>query len=250
MRGLALMPFVVCLVVSTASVCADEQADLRALIEKGIKARGDADKLARNKALTWKGKGKFHGLGEAIDFTGDWAVQHPGQTRNRLEMDFNGAKFERVSVVNGDKGWIKLNGNLEEMDKDQFAEEKAQAHVGMVAALLALRDKSYQLAPLGEAKVADRPAVGVRVSQKDQRDVSLFLDKETGLLLKSESRVKDPQSGQEATQEMLYSDYRVVDGVKHAMKVTIKRDGKAFVEVEWTDFKAQEKLDDGTFAKP
>lgn len=250
MRGMAFLAFVVGLVVSTAPVFADEQADLRALIEKGIKARGDADKLARNKAQQWKGKGKFHGLGEAIDFSGEWAVQLPGQTRNRLEMDFNGAKFERVSVVNGDKGWIKLNGNLEEMDKDQLTEEKAQAHVGLVASLLPLRDKSFQLASLGEAKVGDRPAVGVRVSQKNQRDVSLFFDKETGLLLKSETRVKDPQSGQEATQELLYGDYRAVDDVKHPMKVTIKRDGKPFVEVEWTDFKAQEKLDDGTFAKP
>jgi hypothetical protein len=244
-----LLGFAVSLVLA-GLVRADEQADLRAVIEKGITARGGADNLGKYKAATWKGKGKFYGLGDALDYTGDWSVQYPGQNRTVIEFEFNGMKFQRIGVVNGDKGWVKLNDNLEEMDKEALAEEKAQSYAGLVSNLLVLRDKNYQLAALGDAKVGDRPVVGICVSHKDRRDVSLFLDKETGLVLRSETRIKNMQTGQEETQEIVYGDYREVKGVKHAMKLTIKRDGRLFIEAEWSDYKPVEKLDDSVFAKP
>src|SRR5262245_57665115 len=176
MRTGLLAAVAACLVARVA-VRADDQAEVQALIDKAIQARGGADKLAKFKAATWKGKGKFYGLGEGIDFTGDWAVQPPTQTRYSLEMDVGGMKIQRLAVVNGDKGWIKLNDMLQEMDKEQLAEEKAQAQASRVTSLLTLKEKEYQLSPLGEAKVGDRPAAGVRVSHKDQRDINLYFDK-------------------------------------------------------------------------
>jgi hypothetical protein len=39
---------------------------------------------------------------------------------------------------------------------------------------------------LGDVKVGDKPALGIGVSHKNHKDVSLFFDKETGLPAKSE----------------------------------------------------------------
>src|SRR5262249_50881816 len=147
------------------------------------------------------------------------------------------------------KGWVKTNENVEEMDKDALAQEKASVYAGWVATLVPLEDKEFQLSLVGEAKVGDRPAVGVKVSHKGQKDINLYFDQEKGILLKMETRVKDMQ-GQEVTQETLYSDFKDFDGIKHPTKASIKRDGNRFVEIEWTELKRLDKLDDSVLAKP
>jgi hypothetical protein len=48
----------------------------------------------------------------------------------------------------------------------------------------------------------------------------------------------------------LLSDYKRIDGVQQAMKVVTRRDGQPFMELEVTEIKLFEKLDDRVFAKP
>src|SRR5262249_23048421 len=108
----------------------------------------------------------------------------------------------------------------------------------------------FKLSTIGESKIEKRTALGVKVTRKDHRDIDLYFDKETGLLLKSETRVKDDGSGQEVAQESFYDDYKEVQGTKQAMKFTGKRDGKVFVEAEATEIELAEKLDASVFAKP
>jgi hypothetical protein len=182
-------------------------------------------------------------MGAGLPYTGTYAVQWPGQFRMEIEGVF-------TIVLDGDKGWIKDQGGTKEMPKDQLAEQKESQYAGWVSWLLPLKDKSFQLAPLGESKVAERTAVGVKVSSKGHRDVNLYFDKESGILVKSEHRAKDDMSGQEVNQEAYYTDYKDLAGLKVPMKITIKRDGKQFVEAENHDLKMVEKLDASVFAKP
>ena len=133
--------------VAAAAARADDK-ETQAVIDKAIKARGGADKLAKFKAAAWKGKGKFYGLGDAIDYTGEWAIVPPAKSRNTLDLDFGGMKIQRVGVFNGDKGWIKLNDMLQDMDKDQLAEARDQNYVGFVTSLVPLKDKKILLGVL------------------------------------------------------------------------------------------------------
>ncbi len=227
------------------------QEDARAILNKAIQAMGGAEQLGKFKAATWKGQGKFYGLGEGIAFTMQGATQPPHQSRVDSEIDINGMKFSQIRVVNGDKGWIKMMDTTEEMDKDTLTEAREELYAGWAATLLPLRDPAFQLSVVGEAKVGDRPAVGIRVSHKNHRDIILSFDKEKGLLLKSEGRVKDMLTGgQEVGQETLFGDYKAIDGIQRAHKITVKRDGKNFVEIEIEEFKLVDKLDDGLFGKP
>ena len=79
--------------------------------------------------------------------------------------------------------------------------------------------------------------------------MNLYFDTKTGLLLKSETRVKD-ESGQEMTQESFFTHYKEFDGLKRPAKVVIKRDGKDFLNMDVSEYKLVEKLDDGEFAMP
>ena len=83
----------------------------------------------------------------------------------------------------------------------------------------------------------------MKVSHKGHADVSLYFDKDTGMLVKSERKAKDPMAGTDVQQENLYSDYQDIDGVKHYKKRTINRDGKVYNEINITEFKHVDHLD-------
>ena len=95
-----------------------------------------------------------------------------------------------------------------------------------------------------------RPAVGIRVAAPGHKDVSLYFDKQTGLLVKITRQALDAQTGQEVSEERIIQEYQDVNGLKTAKKVLINRDGKKFLEAEVTDVQFLEKVDDSTFAKP
>jgi hypothetical protein len=233
-----------------APVRADDAADARALVEKAVKAQGGREKLEKFAAHTLKFKGTFHGMGQAIPMTGELNSQGADRFKMEVEVEAGGMKFQFVSVLAGDKGWVRVGDTTNPMDKDQLAEGKEQAYAGWVGTLTPLGDKEFTLATTGEVKVNDKPALGVKVSRKGHRDVDLFFDKETGLLVKTETRIKDEGSGQEVTEENFAGEYKEVQGTKQAMKFTVKRDGKLWVEGEATEYQLAEKLGDGVFARP
>jgi hypothetical protein len=236
------------LLLAAAPARADDAA--KAIVEKALKAHGGAEPLAKLPAVTVSFKGTFHGMGQEIPMTGQVTTQGADRLKMDMEIEAGGQKFRFVNVINKDKGWIKLGDDLKEMDKDAIAEALEQAHAGYVGSLYPLTDKAYTLAATGEAKVNDKPALGVKVSAKGHRDVTLYFDKESGLLLKSEHTVKDEGSGQEVAEETIYGEYKEVQGTKQAMKFTVNRDGKLYVQGEATEYHLSEKLDDSAFAKP
>jgi outer membrane lipoprotein-sorting protein len=224
---------------------ADEQGDLRAIVKKAVDAQGGEAKLAKKPAITTKETGTFSGMGAAVPFTGTISMHLP----NRMRMEI---KDVFTMVVDGDKGWISTMGMVQDMTKEQIDEQMAVLRCDWVATLLPLvKGTDFQLAALGESTIDGKSAVGVRASRKDYRDVSLYFDKKSGLLVKCEYIVKaDELGGKEVTQEALFSQYEDVDGIKMAKKVVTRRDGQAFVESSVEDVRREEKLDDSLFARP
>ncbi len=235
---------------------ADEQAELRAVIDKAVKAHGGEANLTKYKASTWKAKGKVEVMG-GIDFTGEW-YESEGKVRFSLDMTVMGVAVNTTQVLARDKGWVKVTAGgmvvMElEMTKEMVDEGQEQIYAQRVMSMqaFAAKEKGLELTPLGEVKVKDKPCLGIRVSSKGRRDVSLFIDKESHLVVKADHRVKDFQEGeQEFNQEYFLSDYKEFDGVKEAAKLAMHRDGKPFLDVEVTEYKHLDKLDDSLFQKP
>jgi hypothetical protein len=247
-RTLALA---VLFVLPLASVRSGEKDELRPIIDKAIKAQGGEEKLAKQKAFQMKGGGHFYGAGEGIPYTAEWFIQGEKQFRFDLALKVMDQTITVTKIVNGDKGWVKFANMVKDMSKDELTEEKAEMYVGYVTTLLPLKDKAFKLSPLGEVKVDDKTAVGIRVTREGKREVNLYFDKTTGLLVKVENTVRDSMAGfKEANQEVFYADYKEFDGVKHATKIKLLRDGKRYVEAEITEIRPQERLDDSLFAKP
>lgn len=232
-------------------VQADDQAEALKIIDKALQASG-GDKAAKMKAATWKMKGTFHGLGMPLPFTGEYAFQLPDKSKIVIEFDAGGQKASFATVYNDGKAWRKFNDDVTELDAEKTAEQKEAMYFNNMVRLLILKDKAkdFTFKLLGESQVEKRPVVGVKVSGKGHRDITLYFDKESGLLAKSDMRVKDDQTGEEANQETFYSDYKDANGFKHPGKIVIKRDGQLYIENESSDYKLAEKLDASVFEKP
>jgi hypothetical protein len=240
------------LMLAVAPVCSDEETDLRTTIARAIQAKGSRDSDSKYKALTMKGTGTFHGLGEAIPFSGEWHFQGNKQSRFTLEIKVMNQALSFTQIVNNDKGWVKFNDEIKDMSQEELAEEKQAMYAKWVANLVPLKDKAFKLASLGEVKVDEKGALGVRVSYAGQRDVNLFFDKASGLLVKVEHQVKDVKGGgdKEMSEETFFADFKEFKKIKYPTKVTIKRDDKPYVEAEMTDIQPLESVDDALFAKP
>jgi hypothetical protein len=114
-----------------------------------------------------------------------------------------------------------------------------------------LTDKEFKLTTAGEKDVNGKKAAVVTVTRDKKPTVTLYFDKTSGLLVKSESKVKDEFQGwKEVTDEVYYEDYKDVGGRKFFGKMKVVRDGKTMIESEISDQKTAEKLDAKLFEKP
>ena len=238
--------------LAVGGVRSDEDKDLRAVIAKAIKAKGPEQNEIKYKGMSMKGTGTFYGLGEGIPFTGDWVFQGRTKYRWSLEIKVADQMLTITHVLDGDKGWQKINDDVMPLADAELAEEKADLYAKWVTSLTPLKDKAFKLAALGEIKVGGRAATGVRVSHDDRRDINLFFDNTNNLLVKTEFQVKDVKGGgdKDMSQESFYTDFKEFKGTKYPTKVTIKREDKQFVEVEMTDIRPLETVDDALFARP
>jgi hypothetical protein len=238
-------------VLGGGAVRGDEEKEARALVDRAIAAHGGAEKLARYKAATMKIRGRlFNTEGATCDFTG-LTAGGPHRLRVEVFIPGPGRGLRTVQVLNGGRGWVARNDAVRPLTKEELEEEREHLHAGVVSHLVALRDKRFRVTPLGEVDVNGRDALGVRVRSEGHRDVNLYFNKMTALLLRSECLVKDLESGgRELMVETFYDDYRPVDGVQVAHHFTIRRDGRLYVQSEALEVKVAEKLDDRFFARP
>src|SRR5262249_16833031 len=157
--------------------------------------------------------------------------QLPDRIRVVTEIDNQGKKLRMVQVLNGAKGWLRLEGQTQEIPRQMRPELEEFLYAARVQTLTPLlKEKSYTLAPLGEGKVEGRPTVGVKVSHKGRRDVHLFFDKEKGLLLKVAFHVRPVEGGKKALVEYFYSNHKDLDGLKWPTRKVVLMDGKKLTE--------------------
>ncbi len=227
------------------------QENPKAIIEKAVKAYGGLEKLAKMKTTHMKTKGTIDLFG-GINFTQDATIQLPNKFREAIQMDVMGQQVNVTTVFNGEKGWIKVN-DMDTMDMDDNILEimrDAVYAMRLVQQVFLLNEKEFEVAPLGEIKVNDRPSVGIKVNAKGKKEVSMYFDRETGLMSRFDHRTKDAQSGEEVAEERIILEYQDIDGFKTAKRVLVNRDGKKFTEVEILEVKISDKADDGDFTKP
>jgi hypothetical protein len=222
------------------------------ILARAIKAHGGEEFLMKHKAGRSQIKGKITlpGLGEA-EFTQTVAYMLPNKFRDQLELSISGQTVKIETIMNGDA--ISISGMGSDVEITDNIRKAIKEAVGMMEAVRLVplvKDKAYELSLFGEAKVDEKPALGVRVSGKGKKEMTLFFDKKTNLLAKIEHRTIEADSGNEVAEERIVLEYnKDKNGIPVPKKVLVKHDGKTFLEAETGDFTYLEKIDDSEFKK-
>lgn len=245
MRALWIPAFVVALFAAAEVRAQDE---VWPVIEKAIKAHGGADKLDKQGAAQTKAKGSIDLLG-GIEFTQETTICN-GKFKDQMQLQVMGQNVAVTTVYDGKKAWVSANGQNIDLDDKLLEEVKQTIYMMGLTKLSGLKDKKYQLTSIGESQVEGKPAVGVKVASKGFRDVNLYFDKATGLVVKIERQALDSQTMQEVAEERIIQEYQDVEGAKVAKRLLVNRDGKKFMEAEILEVKLIDKVDDSEFAKP
>ena len=237
--------FALSMILGSAAV-GDDRAEARKVIDKAIQAVGGQSNLAKYPAATWKGHVTDFSQGVPLKYTAEFAYQAPAQYRMAAELQ---GVF--ALVISGNQGWLASGGITRPMGREELTEHHEELYAFGLARLLLFKNPALRLSLTGDDKVGERPVVGVKVTCQGRRDVVLYFDKETGLLAKLGRRVKAfEQGGKDVLHETYFADYKEVNGVKLACKITEKRGGQSYRETEIDDTKLLEKVDNGVFAKP
>jgi hypothetical protein len=220
------------------------------IIEKAIAAQGGVAKVAKLQCMRIKVEGKMDVVPGVLDmpFTLEDSWQMPGQYKTSMTVQLAGKTFSHTQVIDGDKGWMDIMGTINDMPKEGLTEMKEQKYAEDLDRFGFLKEKGFELSFLKEIKIEDKPAVGVLVKSKGHRDVKLYFNKETGLLVKRENKLVE--AGKEVAQEVFFSDYQDKDGLKHYQKIVAHRDGKKMLEAKVVELEFFDKLDATVFAKP
>lgn len=221
-----------------------------ALIEKAIKAHFPKGLDTKNQGVRTKAKGTLHVMGVDLEFTQEVSVQAASKFKEVMQLNVMNKDITVTTVFNGKEGWIRTGDKDVDVTAEMLDEFKEAVYsIGLMQGLF-LKDKSVKFSLLGEVQVKGKPALGLTLSRKGKKDISVFFDKGTGLISKVEMRKRDFMSGQEVTEERFILEYQDQDGRKVAKKVEVVRDGSPLMEAEVTSVQIFEKIDDGEFVQP
>jgi hypothetical protein len=238
------------LAVSARASATDAQEEARSILDRAIQAHGGAEKLAKLGSVRRKLKSTVWINGNAVPVTVERTDHPPGRSKVEQRLELDGQAITTTSVLNGDKAWTNFNGDTQEARAEFRARKQVELYLLWVESLVPVRkDKAFSLSPLGEIKVDDRPAVGIKVTSKGRPDVDLYFDKESGLLVKSAYRGLD-EFEKEVVTECFFRDYKETVGLKRPTKFHFLRDGVKTSEHEVVETTFEEKLEDSEFAKP
>jgi hypothetical protein len=243
-KSRALVLLAIFIIAGQWAGLADDSTDPRAIVQKAIQSMGGEEKLARFQAQTWKEKATYFGASPPERYEATYVARWPDKLRVDIQGDF-------TLAIDGLTGWQTTREKTRALSKEEWEEHKEGTYCLWVMSLLPLQNPAFRLKVLGEREVSNRAALAVRVSNMGHFDMTLYFDKGTGLLTRSETRFREAKTGKEIDQEMTFSSYKDEEGsgIKNPTHTSIKRNGKRVVEAD-LELKHLQILDDHIFAKP
>jgi hypothetical protein len=223
---------------------AGDREDALAIIDRAIKAHGGEEALTKAQNAVRKGSGIQGSGGQEAPFTDVITMNLPNKLRLNIEI---GKGNTVVLVYNGEQGWQRSGGAVTEMGRDFRDEIREEAYILWLTTLAPLKKEGFDLAPVAEIKVDGKPAEGVKVSRKSYRQVRLYFDKGTGMLVKISGAGR--VSGVVVEKEYLYSAYKDFDGARLFTQCVEMINGSKKSELKTATYELR-KSEDNVFTRP
>jgi hypothetical protein len=222
----------------------DDEA--KAILDNAIKAVGGEEKLSKIEALSWTSSG-FAKVGGRVN---EVKVATTFKGLNQVRREFHSKGPYRLMVLDGDKGWYLSRGVYHLMDGDAVANEKRNTYLQVIPTLLVpLKSHGFKYESAGEVEVGNKPAATLKVTSPDGKNFMLYFDKQSGLPVRQVVR-SIGADGKEQTEEVSFSDYKDLGGIKKATAIEVRNDSPSVSFIEITDFKVLDNVPPDTFAGP
>jgi hypothetical protein len=247
------MPALLILTLSPGRAPGQED-EARRILEKALQAHGGAALLARVKAGYTHTTGRLFQVRDGVDFEQRAWFQEPDRVRSEMRVKIGDKETVVVTVVNGLRGWIRVDGQTREMDERALAQAREELYLSGIHHLVALRESDSRLSVVEGVAVGDRATVGLRVTARGHRDVVLYFDKDKGLLLRTDRPTIDRMSGAEYTEAKMFGDFQDADGIRSARSIFVYRltptQRLRYLSTEVKEVKFVDRFEDRYFEKP
>ena len=190
--------------------------DPKALIARAIEAKGGLKKLQGIRTVRAEATTTVSGRGGNVPLATTTSVEYPG----RFRMDVETPAGRLTQVFADGTYWIQDSRGVAEPD----APVRDAIHDALRRDTIPLLLQAVSGALVVRGADADPPLQAVVLSSADLAPVTLFINRDSGLI----ERVQYETADGLATEE--YSDYRRVEGVRVPFHTVVKRPGAAAVE--------------------
>jgi hypothetical protein len=190
--------------------------DARKITDQYVKAEGGSKALAKIQTLTIEGTFTNAADGKPGAYTFDTKLP------NRYYSELVVGDKNLVEAYNGKSAWHQsASGELATLVGPEGLQLEAAAQY-YNSHLLNPKKNKIAVAFVGHAQVNDRDAVQLEVSAPTGTKRQVFFDPQTHLIVKETAAVGG------VDEEVLYDDYRAVDGVKLPYKIELHRGSQTY----------------------
>jgi hypothetical protein len=251
MRSLVLSLAAPLLLLAPSALWAQQQETPQQIVERAIAAHGGKERLARVRSDRVRISGTLHvGGGSAVAFSNETTIQLPTRFKSVVRITVGKREQTVVHLFDGEHAAILVDGTAQPVSSVHIAQMRQTLQLDHVLRLVPLlADSEFHLAAIGEATINGRPAVGIRVTGHGQRDVRLYFDRPSGLLVKSEQTLDGP-AGKDVRHEAYYSGYRDLGGYRRPGKIVAFRDGNKVMEADLISAIPLDHVDPAEFTRP
>ncbi len=189
----------ICGMMAFAQPTADE------IVSKHIEAIGGAENWKKINTVIMEGSMNVMGNDVAITITQE------NSKGNRVDISVAG--MNGFTIMTPTKGWMYMPFQGQTTPEPMTEEDVKDAvdDLDIQGALIDYKKKGHSVELLGTEDVEGTECYKLKVSRKTSGDQTLFIDKDSYLLIRSVQKLK--AMGQETEQVSDFSDYKEVSGV-------------------------------------
>jgi outer membrane lipoprotein-sorting protein len=231
-----------CLLVLSFTAVPGFSQDASGVLKKMIEASGGRDALEKIKDTTISGTFEITQMG----MEGTMTIYHKEPNMFRQDIEVMGMLI--TNAFDGEVGWMvnPQSGVAEELPAERQEESKRGALTYGNAVLLHPEKHGVTYKLKGEETVDDVKCVVLEQAFEDGHTVTIYIDAGTYLVHKTK-QMATGQMGNEVESEVVFSEYKKIDGLTSPHLVTISQEGEEFAVMSVSEIKFNSGLEDSHF---
>jgi outer membrane lipoprotein-sorting protein len=194
-------------------------------------------------------EGRLAQFGHSGELTGYTPFKVYWRYPDKNRTDFS-KKGVIVNVYNGDQGWTLDRGGVTELSNVAVADFQEQAKRDINNLLRVRLKEPGMTIRYGGIDVVDLRTVDwVEITDTEQRDFRLAVDRSTHFLVRSVVTLADDTSPDRSVETRIYTNYQLMDGVQTPLQITLDRNGRRVNQVFFQSCKYNPGFSEDFFTK-